>query len=399
MREGWTRRPIGELIEQVRRPVNVELDRTYVELGTRMHFGGLFEKEPITGEALGKKRVFWLQQGDLVLNIIFAVGGAIAVAGPEANGRIASHRFPTFRARGNLCDVRFLRLFFETAEGKRLLLVNSPGSAGANRTLSIRALLRSPIPAPPLQEQRRIVDLIGSLDATRESSRRIAAASDVVATNLVDDAIARAEHWTRTKMGAVLEMARGGSPRPIEQYLTSDPEGINWIKIGDVAPGDKYVTRTAERIRREGISRSRWVDAGDFILSNSMSFGRPYIMSISGCIHDGWLVIRDTGGSFDQSFLYWLLRSSRVQDEFHTRAAGSGVRNLNIGVVSDVEIPLPPVDEQRAIARAADAAAGAGRQAQAHAEALAIARLAVLRDLLSGAHIIPDTYDRLLSAA
>ena len=122
-------------------------------------------------------------------------------------------------------------------------------------------------------------------------------------------------------------------------------------------------------------------------------------MSISGCIHDGWLLLRDAEGAFDQDFLYWLLRSNRVQHEFRARAAGSGVRNLNISVVGSVEIPLPPLDEQTSIARAADAAANLGRLTHAHAEAAQGARRALLRDLLSGTHQIPPTYDRLLEAA
>ncbi|MFQ8981123.1 MAG: hypothetical protein ACLR6I_11910 [Waltera sp.] len=87
------------------------------------------------------------------------------------------------------------------------------------------------------------------------------------------------------------KISRGASPRPIEKFLTEDVNGINWIKIGDVAVGEKYITHTAEKITNEGAKKSRRVKPGDFIVSNSMSVGRPYILKIDGCIHDGWIII------------------------------------------------------------------------------------------------------------
>lgn len=101
------------------------------------------------------------------------------------------------------------------------------------------------------------------------------------------------EYWEQRKLGELLRIERGGSPRPIDEYITDDLEGLNWIKIGD-APidGSSLITSTAERIKKEGLGKTRQVFPGDLILSNSMSFGKPYILGIPGCIHDGWLVLR-----------------------------------------------------------------------------------------------------------
>src|SRR3990167_2376017 len=99
--------------------------------------------------------------------------------------------------------------------------------------------------------------------------------------------------WQTKRLEEVCEIARGGSPRPIESYFTDSPDGINWIKIGDAKEGEKYIYSTEQKIKPEGLSKTRLVKEGDFILSNSMSFGRPYIMKTKGCIHDGWLVLHD----------------------------------------------------------------------------------------------------------
>lgn len=156
--------------------------------------------------------------------------------------------------------------------------------------------------------------------------------------------------WKSVKLGDCCTVLRGGSPRPIQAYLTSSSQGANWIKIGDVREGDKYITSTAERIIEAGICKSREVFVGDFILSNSMSFGRPYILKIDGCIHDGWLVIQNYQESFDQQYLYYVLGSDFVKAQYIAMAAGSSVQNLNKEKVSNVTLYKPDIEEQKNIA-------------------------------------------------
>ncbi len=158
------------------------------------------------------------------------------------------------------------------------------------------------------------------------------------------------------KLGDILEIARGGSPRPIQAFLTNDPDGINWIMIGDAGVGEKYITKTAKKIRSKGLSKTRLVKDGDLLLSNSMSFGRPYIMKTDGAIHDGWLVLRDTNATCSPDYLYHVLGSPICYSQFARAAAGATVKNLNTSIVSSVEIPLPPIEKQVEIAERLDAA-------------------------------------------
>lgn len=159
--------------------------------------------------------------------------------------------------------------------------------------------------------------------------------------------------WEVKKLGENASIYRGGSPRPIEAYITNSPEGVNWLKIGDVSPTDKYFTHCAEKITPLGTACSRQVHKGDFILSNSMSFGRPYILKIDGCIHDGWLVIQDYTTSFNMEYLYYVLSSDTIKAQYVSMAAGSSVQNLNKDKVACVQIATPPtLAEQEKIANA-----------------------------------------------
>ena len=155
--------------------------------------------------------------------------------------------------------------------------------------------------------------------------------------------------WEWVRLGSVLEIARGGSPRPIQQYLTTDPDGINWIKIGDTDKGGKYIYKTKEKIRPEGVTKSRMVHSGDFLLTNSMSFGRPYILKTDGCIHDGWLVLSNRFDCYSVDFLYYILSSPFAYYQFCDSVSGAVVKNLNSDKVSNALFPLPPLNEQRRI--------------------------------------------------
>jgi restriction endonuclease S subunit len=156
-------------------------------------------------------------------------------------------------------------------------------------------------------------------------------------------------NWKIKTLDELCEIARGGSPRPIQQFLTTASDGVNWIKISDASASSKYIYQTKEKIKPDGVKRSRFVNEGDFILSNSMSFGRPYIIRTSGCIHDGWLVLKDKSGLFDQDYLYYFLGSNTTYKQFDNLAAGSTVRNLNIDLVRGVKVILPPLLEQKRI--------------------------------------------------
>ena len=154
------------------------------------------------------------------------------------------------------------------------------------------------------------------------------------------------ESWAWVRLGAVLEIARGGSPRPIQQYLTTEPDGINWIKIGDTDKGGKYIYKTKEKIRPEGVVKSRMVHSGDFLLTNSMSFGRPYILKTDGCIHDGWLVLSNRFECYSVDFLYYILSSPFAYYQFCDSVSGAVVKNLNSDKVANALFPLPPLSEQ-----------------------------------------------------
>jgi type I restriction enzyme S subunit len=156
--------------------------------------------------------------------------------------------------------------------------------------------------------------------------------------------------WEVKPLKKYAKIVRGGSPRPINEYLTTDSEGLHWLKIGDVHKEAKFITQTAEKVIPEALTKTRVVKHGDLIMSNSMSFGRPYIVELETCIHDGWIAISEIKPSLYSEFLYYLILSDSSQKYFLNTAAGSGVRNLNIEIVGELSTFLTNLPEQQKIA-------------------------------------------------
>ena len=157
------------------------------------------------------------------------------------------------------------------------------------------------------------------------------------------------EEWEVKQLGTISKIVRGGSPRPIHEYLTNDKDSLNWLKIGDISKESKYITQTRERVEKTALAKTRLVKPDDLIMSNSMSFGRPYILKIESCIHDGWIAIT-INKKIDSNYLYYFILSDSSQIYFLNSAAGSGVKNLNIEIVKQLHIFFPEKKEQQKIA-------------------------------------------------
>lgn len=159
-----------------------------------------------------------------------------------------------------------------------------------------------------------------------------------------------AKSWDASTLGELSEVVRGSSPRPVDRFITTSAEGLNWLKISDVGKDAKYVTHTAEKIRAEALSKTRVANPGDLILSSSMSLGRPYILQIETCMHDGWIAITKISKKTDRDFLYYLISAPFSQSYLVDNAAGSGVLSLNADTIRALRVCFPSLPEQQKIA-------------------------------------------------
>jgi type I restriction enzyme S subunit len=231
----------------------------------------------------------------------------------------------------------------------------SLGKGGLQINIKKQDILNVEIPLPPLKQQQQIVTILDKTFAAIDTAKNNAEqnlinAKEIFVSYLQDIFNNKGDDWTEQKLGEVCKVERGSSPRPIKNFITDDENGVNWIKIGDTKNIEKYIYKTRQKITKDGAEKSRYVKNGDFILSNSMSFGKPYIMKTIGCIHDGWFKLK-LYDFIDTEYFYQLLSSPYVNKQFHNLASGSVVKNISGDLVKKVSLPVPPIKQQQKIVK------------------------------------------------
>ena len=360
MKEGWEYKKLGEVCGKCSNikwdDVSNEASYRYIDL-TSVDRGDLHIHNPqnIRKDNAPSRAKQIIKAGDVIFATTRPTLRRISIIEEQYDGDICSTGFCVLRHN----EVVKSRFVFYALLYDGFYKYIEPLQTGANYPAVTDNVVKNYIiPVPPLPEQQRIVDYLDSafakIDAMKANAEKSLNEAKALFQASLKEMLEPKEGWEEKRIDEVSSIARGGSPRPIKDYITNDPNGLNWIKIGDTDMGGKYIYSTKEKIKPEGLKKSRWVEEDEFLLSNSMSFGRPYILKTNGCIHDGWLVLRDYQKYLDIDFFYYVLSSEFVQKQFRTKAQGSTVSNLNTDRVASVTIPVPPLSEQQRIVATLD---------------------------------------------
>lgn len=156
--------------------------------------------------------------------------------------------------------------------------------------------------------------------------------------------------WDSATLGDLSEVFRGASPPRIDDFITSDANGVNWLKIGDVNREAKYISRTAEKVRPEALIHTRIAYPGDLVLSNATGLGKPYILQVKTCLHEGWIGITNIRNKIDGDFLYYAISAPYNQRYFAKNSAGIGPQSLAANIVRALPLGFPSIAEQKKIA-------------------------------------------------
>jgi type I restriction enzyme S subunit len=204
------------------------------------------------------------------------------------------------------------------------------------------------IPLPPLEDQKKIAAILDAADVYRQKTKALIAKYDELTQSLFldmfGDPVRNQKGWEKVKMDKIMTIVRGGSPRPIDNYLGGK---YPWIKIGDATKGDEiYLNKTKQHITEDGLSKTRLLPKGSLIFANcGVSLGFARIINIEGCIHDGWLAFSD----FDEQKLnkIFLLKTLNSVTQYFRDTAPDGTQpNLNIAIMKNFEIIVPPIKLQ-----------------------------------------------------
>ena len=203
-----------------------------------------------------------------------------------------------------------------------------------------------------LDMQKKIVDILSKCEGIIKSrNRELELLDELVKARFVEmfgDVNINDKNWNCELLGELCTIVRGGSPRPIEQFLGGN---VPWIKIGDATYGDSiYLNSTKEHIIEEGVKKSRLVKAGSLIFANcGVSLGFARIITFDGCIHDGWLAMEDIDERLDKVFLLQAL--NQMTEHFRAIAPVGTQPNLNTAIMKKYKQVIPPIELQRKFIR------------------------------------------------
>ena len=247
------------------------------------------------------------------------------------------------RLDNRIANPMFYYYYFKSGMSQMYSIVQHSVQAG----IKASDLAKLPVIVPALDIQKKIADFISTIDLKIENN-------NAINRNLLEQAGAlfkswfedyepwngkKPSNWHNGVLGDFVTIKRGGSPRPIQQFLSD--EGLRWLKISDVSGlQSPYVLNIAEHIIEAGLGKTILLKKGALVLSNSATPGIPKILDVDSCIHDGWLYFPES--QLSKYFLYLFYKS--IRPKLVALGNGSVFTNLKTDILKEYVFSKPDND-------------------------------------------------------
>ena len=372
-----------DILERVEVPVNVEPDKEYVQIGIRSHGKGLFYKEPVLGKALGNKQVFWIQPNCFILNVVFAWEQAITKTTENEIGMIGSHRFPMYRPKNDLVNIDYLIYYFLTKRGTDILEAASPGGAGRNRTLGQERFLKSKITLPTLPEQQKIATILSTQDKVIELKEKLLAQKQQQKKYLMQQLLTGKRRlpgfdrkWNYVKANeifkSIVDKSHDGK---LEVLSSTQDKGI--VPRSQVDIDIKY--------NENSLSTYKKVSEGDFVISLRSFQGGIEYSNYAGIVSPAYTVLRAIV-KIDAGYYKQFFKSSNYIKRLNVAVYGiRDGKQISYDDFGQIKIPVPPIEEQREVAKVLSTADHEIDLLQKSIEAEKQKKKALMQLLLTGA--------------
>ena len=359
MPETWKTYRISDCLERVEHPVEVDPNAMYTQIGIRSHGKGLFYKEPVSGAELGNKVVYWIEPDCFILNIVFAWEQAIGKTTAAEAGMIGSHRFPMYRPVKNLVDIDYLIYYFLTKRGTDILEAASPGGAGRNRTLGQDRFLKSKIILPPIEEQRRIAEILATQDRVIELYGRKIEELQRFKKGALSKMFPEPGHntpevrfpgftdaWKQRKVGDIAGRTYGGgTPKTsVDEYWGGD---IPWIQSSNLEEHRLFDVDIQKHITESGLQKSatQLVPKGSIAVVSHVGVGKLVFIPFEYTTSQDFISLSElkTEPFFTCYALY-----RRIQGD-QNAVQGSAIKGITKEDLLNKEISVPSLNEQTII--------------------------------------------------
>lgn len=363
----WETGRVDHFLVRYVNPVKVEPETIYKEIGIRSHGKGIFHKEPVTGEALGDKRVYWVHPEAFTVNIVFAWEQAVALTSSNEEGYIASHRFLMFLSKENRVDLKFVLLFFLRKRGKHLLELASPGGAGRNKTLGQDSFAELEVTFPKKEEQEKIASFLEAIDTRltqlghkyellqtykRGVMQKLFSQPPEIRFKQSDNSLFPS--WKETKLGEIFDFKNGVNAGKAK--YGSGKKFINVLDIINDAPIHHDSIMGSVEITEQEFENND-VRYGDILFQRSSEIreeagqSNVYLDKAKRATFGGFVIRGRPKISLNPVYFHYLLKTEAIRKEITDRSGGS--TRFNVGQDSLREVPIvmcKSIEEQEKIA-------------------------------------------------
>ena len=361
--EDWDIPRIDSVLQRIRKKVDVEKETLYQQIGIRSHAKGIFHKEPVTGEVLGNKSVFWIEEDSFIVNIVFAWEQAVAKTTASEKGMIASHRFPMYQSKDNRADIDYILYFFKSKRGKHLLGLASPGGAGRNKTLGQKEFSELKIPLPSLKEQQKIAQILSTWDDAIIKQEDFIKAKETLKKGLMQKLLSGEVRfdgfdgeWEEVRLGDVGYTYGGLTKKTAEDFGCGNAQYITYKNIFD---NDKIDVSIFDNVQINKDEKQNKVMYGDVLFTTSSETPEDVGMSsiLLNEIDELYLNSFCFGyrlndlNILNPQFARFYFRSFYMRDKISRLAQGSTRFNLSKLQVMKIKIKFPLLKEQEKIAQ------------------------------------------------
>ena len=385
--------PLGEFLSPARDEVKLVDDQTYVTAGILSYGKGLFERPPVRGAATSYRSYFRVRRGQFVYSKLFAWEGALAVVPPAFDGLFVSQEFPTFDIKLSVAIPEYLHLLSRWPPLWERLRAGETGMGGRRKRVHPSHLLETVVPAPDITEQRRIVDLVGAVEYLSTKAQDVRSVADAVVAGFSQELIDRSDA-PRLPLGDVAAIeARLVDP------TTPGLRDLPHIGVERIESGTGRLLKTVSAAE-DGVTSAKYLFTADDVVyskirPNLRKVARPLTVGLSSA--DAYPLRARPGLLADYLFEVLLSRSFSAQAV--AKSGRTKMPKVNRAELFSIPIPVPALDSQASIASMLRSVRDVRDRATSECASAEYMRSALLTDLLSGNHEIPDSYDILLEAA
>ena len=348
----WPMVPLEQVLAQSSEVVEIEPDRRYRQVTVRLWGGGVVLRNELSGARISAKKRRVARAEQFILSRIDARNGAFGLVPESLEGAVVSNDFPSFNINRQSLEPRFLEWMSKTEDFVKLCRAASEGTTNRVR-LQVDRFLATPIPLPPLDEQRRIVARIEELAALIDEAQELRAKAREEAEKIMHAALARLfarpgnEGWVTEKLDQVADTATGGTPsRSRDEYFGGD---IPWVKSAELR--DTIIEATEERLTDAGLrnSSAKTFPSGTVLVAMyGANVGKTGILGLPAATNQAVCAVFPHEEDLDKRFVYYFFRWKRP--ELLASSFGGAQPNISQKFIKASEIPFPYlVEEQRRI--------------------------------------------------